>query len=752
MLRKNFFKTISWCLLVSIILVTMVSTIEKADKYLSYDDYFETDVFKSDYYDFLNILGPIELNTIDEVDKENLKRLISISPTQISDFRNSKGSLSEQLNHIQAKYDQRITEAKASNNEIVTKALTQERDQKVEEIQKIFLDDDYVKEKIKAKMEDSIDLYVKDLKSRYNNLHSEYSYFAYELTNVETGETFSNGKFLEKAAFVKEYNSENGYLSADKVLKYINGHEVNGYEVVDQLVGTSILQHEGKITIPISNALSMDNFQYFKKEKLILLVFIATGIVSLFMILFLFRFQKSWFLINKSIRILLEKWPLEIPVLLLLTNALFIYLVSFILMQDYFRHFRYGYFRDILSTLCYQLVLVGSIWIGVYLIVWIIEEMKDKPAFSMKIKKSFTVKLLHSMKMNLFKVPSVIKDVFFKTSLGFQVFVILVIIFFWGFITMFVVLDNEDLISIYSIGVISIGIPTVFLLFKKIAYLNRLIITTEKMVEGKLLEPIPVKGNSAIAKHAANLNQLRVGFKASITEQAKSERLKTELITNVSHDLRTPLTSIITYTDLLKNPKLAEEVRSQYVKILERKSHRMKTLIEDLFEVSKMASGSLELHKQEVDLTQLLQQVLGEHQDEMSESNTEFRINTPAEPIMANVDGQRWWRVLDNLIVNAMKYSLQGTRVYVSLKHENGQAEFVIKNVTKYELGENINELLERFKRADTSRHTEGSGLGLAIAQSIVDLHGGLLKIDLDGDLFKVTVQIQASTTYWNKD
>ena len=227
-----------------------------------------------------------------------------------------------------------------------------------------------------------------------------------------------------------------------------------------------------------------------------------------------------------------------------------------------------------------------------------------------------------------------------------------------------------------------------------------------------------------------------------MTEQAKSERLKTELITNVSHDLRTPLTSIITYTDLLKSPELTEEERHKYVDILDKKSQRLKTLIEDLFEVSKMASGNLELHKQRVDLTQLLQQALAEHADDILTNGLDFRVNLPDSEIVANVDGQRWWRVLDNLIVNAIKYSMPGTRVYITLKQADEQAKFELKNISQYELNENGDELFERFKRADTSRHTDGSGLGLAIAQSIVDMHEGEMKIEVDGDLFKVTVLV----------
>ena len=225
-------------------------------------------------------------------------------------------------------------------------------------------------------------------------------------------------------------------------------------------------------------------------------------------------------------------------------------------------------------------------------------------------------------------------------------------------------------------------------------------------------------------------------------EQAKSERLKTELITNVSHDLRTPLTSIITYSELLKTPDLSEADRAAYIEVIDRKSKRLKVLIDDLFEASKMASGSVELIKERVDLVQLLQQALAEHNEEIDQTSLKFRVTNPETPLYSIVDGQKLWRVFDNLINNILKYSLENTRVFMSLQKVDDKAMITFKNITKYELAESVDELFERFKRGDESRHTEGSGLGLAIAKSIVDLHEGNLDIEVDGDLFKVTITL----------
>ena len=335
-----------------------------------------------------------------------------------------------------------------------------------------------------------------------------------------------------------------------------------------------------------------------------------------------------------------------------------------------------------------------------------------------------------------------LQGMFLNRKIGMQMFILLIGFFLAG-IGLFGVVVYPPLIIIYAPLALFVGLPFLYIFVRRAAYLNRIMAATEAMADGRLHKEIAIEGKSPLAEHAKNLNNLREGVRNSMSEQAKSERLKTELITNVSHDLRTPLTSIITYTDLLKNEDLSAEERTKYVDVLDKKSQRLKTLIEDLFEVSKMASGNLELQRQRVDLAQLLQQALAEHEEEISKTGLDFRVSLPDSALVAYVDGKRWWRVLDNLIVNAIKYTLPGTRVYITLRKVGDRAEFVVKNVTKYELGENTEELFERFKRADTSRHTDGSGLGLAIAQSIVDLHNGNMTIEVDGDLFKVTVSVE---------
>ncbi|NBI28846.1 sensor histidine kinase [Chengkuizengella marina] len=720
-MRKNFFKTFSWCLLLSIVLTSIFITFDHADRFIGTEDYFDSEEFKYSYNNFLDYLGLMELEVFD---LEN----ITINQSHIEDYRNRYGSLSDELSVIETEYNVRISEAQNFGNTAAIDALKAERDLKIDDIKKIFEDDVYVEEKIRAELNEDINSYLEQFGNDFYQF--DYNVFSYELRNIETGETFSKGDVSENAAFSMTYNDKNGFLKLP-----LASNNTNIPLMIDLLLDGSSAMYEGKIIIPTSKTHLIPQYQSFYTERNITFSSIIIGVVILLIILFIFKLRKSWFK-NGFMTHLFDKCPLEIWLLLFIFNA--VVLTAFLtILMGFFNLFFYGNFQISLGILLSQIVVVFSLWFGIYQLVWIYEKVRDRNGLITKIKNSLIAKFMYT-----------IQDAFAKTSVGIQVLLTLILIFVWGFLTTSIIQFSyyfDELVLMYVLFILFIGIPLLTFIFRKIGYLNRVFIATEHLVDGTLHDPVPEKGRSVIAKHAANLNKLRTGIKVSLSEQAKSERLKTELITNVSHDLRTPLTSIITYTDLLKNQELTEEERMEYVKILERKSNRLKILIEDLFEVSKMASGNLELHKQEVDLTQLLQQVLGEHQEQLEQSGLELRATIPETPVIANVDGQRWWRVLDNLIVNAMKYSIKGSRVYVSLKHDNGQAEFIIKNVTKYELGENINELLERFKRADKSRHTEGSGLGLAIAQSIVDLHGGLLKIELDGDLFKVTVQIATS-------
>ena len=239
---------------------------------------------------------------------------------------------------------------------------------------------------------------------------------------------------------------------------------------------------------------------------------------------------------------------------------------------------------------------------------------------------------------------------------------------------------------------------------------------------------------------AEMLNDIGSGLQKAVEKSVKSERLKTDLITNVSHDIKTPLTSIINYVDILKRSNIEDPKIQGYLEILETKAQRLKTLTEDVVEASKVSSGNINLEMMDVNLVEMINQTAGEFAEKFSLKNLELIQTLPNEPAIIHVDGRRMWRVLENLYNNAAKYAMPGTRIYADLHFDKDDVVFSLKNVSEYPLNFSADELTERFIRGDISRSTEGSGLGLSIAKSLVQMQGGTLELYLDGDLFKVTV------------
>ena len=219
--------------------------------------------------------------------------------------------------------------------------------------------------------------------------------------------------------------------------------------------------------------------------------------------------------------------------------------------------------------------------------------------------------------------------------------------------------------------------------------------------------------------------------------------MKSELITNVSHDLKTPLTSIINYVDLLNQENITEDQRKKYLGILKDKSNRLKALIEDLFEVSKASSGSMELDMQDLDPVSLLRQTLGEFEDKIENSNLKIIKKIPEEKLVVYADGRKTFRIFQNLLSNIFKYSMEGSRVYIEVSDAGQYVEVIFKNTSKEELNFTEEEILQRFKRGDASRTTDGSGLGLAIAKSLTEVQEGIFDIKIDGDLFKAIVKMK---------
>lgn len=246
--------------------------------------------------------------------------------------------------------------------------------------------------------------------------------------------------------------------------------------------------------------------------------------------------------------------------------------------------------------------------------------------------------------------------------------------------------------------------------------------------------------NPAFAEVSVQLDSIQRKLQTSVSEQQKSERMKVDLITNVSHDLKTPLTSIISYIDLLQKEEGLSEEAHDYLKILAQKSERLKAMVQDLFEISKATSGAIELDLEQLNMRKLLEQTLGDMEDQIQNSGLTIKKNFCEVECIFSGDGKRLYRVYQNLIENALKYSLEGTRIYIELRISEGYVVTIIKNIASYDMDFNDGDLTERFTRGDKARSSEGNGLGLSIAKSFSQMCGGDLNIEIDGDLFKVTV------------
>lgn len=271
--------------------------------------------------------------------------------------------------------------------------------------------------------------------------------------------------------------------------------------------------------------------------------------------------------------------------------------------------------------------------------------------------------------------------------------------------------------------------------------LNQLKNGTEKIAGGEPGYQISTKRMTGIFKEQGEqINHISDGMTHAIEERMKSERFKTELITNVSHDIKTPLTSIINYVDLLEKEDLHNETAQEYLEVLERQSSRLKKLIEDLIEASKASTGNLPVHLERLEAGIFMTQTVGEFEEKTKEAGLDLVIEKPETPVYIMADSRHFWRVIDNLMNNICKYAQSGTRVYINLEVKEAQVSITFRNTSKYLLNISSDELMERFVRGDASRNTEGSGLGLSIANSLMDLMGGTFRLYVDGDLFKVVL------------
>lgn len=467
--------------------------------------------------------------------------------------------------------------------------------------------------------------------------------------------------------------------------------------------------------------------------------FIIAGIVALIALIFPIKKAKSTILFRKISKIPFEVWIIIIGLAIAALGPLAGQLIKATLNGDLQVIFVeiipsliiperiIWIFNFIIWLLSYSAVFFFVLVIKYVFNVGVIDYIKERTIFGMVIMLCVRI-----IKRTLDEITKV--DLREKNNkliiklLAINAVILLIITSIWFF--------GIPVVILYSVILFFIIRKYVDKISEKYSKLRE---ATSKIAEGNL--DVKIEEDLGLFEpFKGDLEKIQCGFKKAVDEEVKSQRIKTDLISNVSHDLKTPLTAIITYADLLKDENLSDEKRKQYIETLDRKAQRLQVLIENLFEVSKATSGNITLNIENIDVVSLMKQTLFELEDKLEKASLLVRKNMPKEKVILPLDSQRTFRVFENLIINITKYAMPNTRVFIDIIENEDDVAIIMKNMAAEEITFNVDTIAERFVRGDESRNTEGSGLGLAIAKSFVELQGGTFNISVDGDLFKVKI------------
>lgn len=467
--------------------------------------------------------------------------------------------------------------------------------------------------------------------------------------------------------------------------------------------------------------------------------FIIAGIVALIALIFPIKKAKSTILFRKISKIPFEVWiiiiglaiaalgPLAGQIIKATLNGdlqvIFVEIIPSLIIPERI----IWIFNFIIWLLSYSAVFFFVLVIKYVFNVGVIDYIKERTIFGMVIMLCVRI-----IKRTLDEITKV--DLREKNNkliiklLAINAVILLIITSIWFF--------GIPVVILYSVILFFIIRKYVDKISEKYSKLREV---TSKIAEGNL--DVKIEEDLGLFEpFKGDLEKIQCGFKKAVDEEVKSQRMKTDLISNVSHDLKTPLTAIITYADLLKDENLSDEKRKQYIETLDRKAQRLQVLIENLFEVSKATSGNITLNIENIDVVSLMKQTLFELEDKLEEASLLVRKNMPKEKVILPLDSQRTFRVFENLIINITKYAMPNTRVFIDIIENEDDVAIIMKNMAAEEITFNVDTIAERFVRGDESRNAEGSGLGLAIAKSFVELQGGTFNISVDGDLFKVKI------------
>ena len=519
----------------------------------------------------------------------------------------------------------------------------------------------------------------------------------------------------------------------------------------------------------LKNGALEDNIKNFYLERYMILI-LAIGSIIMFLILVWAGFTNTLRQQNNSFIKAMNKIPIEVKCLIYILFGVCFALTMELLFNDNLSRYYSPKlkFETIISDANIFFYLIGIpatifLYTALYILVSDIKNVFNSGIYESCIKKSligkFFLKLFKKLNSTFSKLISFdisnTKNRKLMLVLGINLIIVWIIVFFTSFVFLYIVFGMGGSYSLFGSVILGMCIAIIYSLFifsylkDRMCELEQLYMVTDEISLGNFNQHMELNlgiFNPILEK----LNSISEGFKIAVDEEIKSQNLKTELISNVSHDLKTPLTSIISYIDLLKKENDMSETQKEYIEILEQKSQRLTLLIEDLFEASKAASGNISFNKSSLDLVSLLRQTIAENENEISASGLLFKIQLPdsEQKIICNLDGKRTYRIFDNLISNILKYSLPSSRVYIDMSLDMNKVLIVLKNISAYEMNFNPNDIAERFVRGDKSRNTDGSGLGLSIAKSFTELQGGEFNIYIDGDLFKVAISFEVISEY----
>lgn len=551
---------------------------------------------------------------------------------------------------------------------------------------------------------------------RYYNLKKEMSNtvnLAYYIKNTKTGETITNVTKTDALALIQKQPASVYYNQ----LTYEPGYPF-GEEIKQLLMGTQYEVHAALIEPLKQGDVFYDDFMAYTRAKTIATYVTALLVASIIITILAFiylvivtgrREKGAEIAVSFVDGIYTDVYSMLVFIAALLSVTIAI-----------------SFNEPWMNLLVFALVFGVDVLIGLSYILSMIRQIKSRKI----IKNTLTYKILDlCFNGKAFKTWTIILLLGYGALNG----ILFAIAFSQGFtlfLFSFIIIAAFNIVAIYFAA-------------KSLLSLAQIMEAAKEISAGNLDYALDKTQISvAFSSFAEDILSIQGGLKKAVAEAVKGERMKTDLIANVSHDLKTPLTSIINYIDLLKKEDLNNESANGYLEILDEKSARLKQLIEDLIEASKASSGNLTIEKEKVDLHELVMQACGEYEEKIKTAELDFHINAADEKIFIAADGKYMWRIVENLLSNVLKYSMPHSRVYINIYRSKQNGLLVIKNISATSLDIPPEQLTERFVRGDAARTTEGSGLGLSIAQSLTGIQGGRFKIEIDGDLFKVMIEM----------